>query len=150
MTTERNRVITKLLNGTLSSLNTVVPMNFQADKPQLVKQDFCLNFGVLIGITGDLMGKLVLSGKPNVFGLIGNAMFNMPLEGEMLQSFSGELGNMVAGGLSTHISNNGININITAPTILQGDVTLSGFQQGLEVAVVFNQENKMNTFLLLD
>lgn|SRR5690625_943590 len=150
MIKERNKAITKLLNGTLSSLSTVVPMDFTTGKPQLVRKDFDLNFGVLIGITGDLMGKLVLSGELDVFGSIGKAMFNMPLEGEMLHSFSGELGNMIAGGLSTHISNNGININITAPTVMDGDVTLSGFKQGLEVAVTFDQHNKMNTFLLLD
>jgi|SRR5690625_2008296 len=125
-------------------------MDFHTEKPQLVRQDFSLNFGVLIGIAGDLMGKLVLTGELEVFGSIGQAMFNMPLEGAMLQSFSGELGNMIAGGLSTNISNNGININITAPTVMHGDVTLSGFKQGLEVAVVFNKQSKMNTFLLLD
>lgn len=148
--TKRNQVITKLLNGTLSSLSNIVPMDFHTESPQLVKQDFCLNFGVLIGITGDLMGKLVLTGELDVFGSIGKAMFNMPLEGDMLKSFSGELGNMIAGGLSTHISNHGININITAPTVMQGDVTLSSFKQGIEVAVVFDENSKMNTYLLLD
>ena len=51
---------------------------------------------MLIGITGDVKGLLVLEGNEIVFGGIGEAMFGMPLEGEMLGSFSGELGNMIA------------------------------------------------------
>lgn len=77
-------------------------------------------------------------------------MFGMPLEGEMLLSFSGELGNMIAGAISTNIADSGTDINITAPTIMQGDTTLSGYKQALEITVQFNNVGKMNTYLLID
>lgn len=48
-------------------------------------------------------------------------MFGMELEGEMLASFSGELGDMLTGSNSTQIMNSGVKTNITAPTIMQGE-----------------------------
>src|SRR5690625_4037469 len=94
-TKQRSGSITHLLNGTLLSLKTVVPMRFEVMKPQLIEKNFRLTFGVFIGITGDIKGKLVLSSSTELFSSIGELMFGMPLEGEMLNSFSGELGNMI-------------------------------------------------------
>lgn len=147
---ERSKAVTELLNSTLSSLNSVVPMEYQTMKPQVMNQGFHLSFGVLIGITGDIKGKLVLTGKPTTFGSIGETMFGMALEGDMLISFSGELGNMIAGGLSTSLSEGGVDINITAPTMMQGNTTLSGFKQALEVPITFDRAGEMNVYLLLD
>jgi len=149
-TSERSSVVTQLLNGALSSIKEVVPIEFQMEKPRLLHQEFHLYFGVLIGITGDIKGKLVFTGDQKTFGSIGEKMFGMPLEGEMLLSFSGELGNMIAGGISTNIAENGTDINITSPTIMQGDTTLSGYVQALEVPVQFKKVGTLNTYLLLD
>lgn len=147
---ERNKAVTDLLNGTLSSLDTVIPMSYTRTNPRLLEQNFGLKFGVLIGITGDVKGKLVLSGDQAIFSRIGEAMYGMPLEGDMLISFSGELGNMIAGGLSTNIAENGIDINITAPTMMQGNTTLSGFKQGVSVTASFADTGDLDIFLLLD
>lgn len=147
---ERNKVVTNLLNGTLTSLEGVVPIEFTRSAPRLLDQNCGLEFGVLIGIIGDVKGKLILSGDLATFSSIGNAMYGMPLEGEMLLSFSGELGNMIAGGLSANIASEGVDINITSPTIMQGGTTLSGFKQGISVAAAFEQTGKLNLSLLLD
>lgn len=85
-----------------------------------------LQFGVLIGITGDVKGKLILSGQTDVFSIIGETMFGTTIENDMLTSFSGELGNMIAGGLATNIVNKGLTTDITYPTILKGDTAISG------------------------
>ncbi|HLR63380.1 MAG TPA: chemotaxis protein CheX [Lentibacillus sp.] len=149
-TKDQTKVITDLLNGTFSSLETVVPIKHTRAKPQLLEKNFHIGYGVLIGMTGDIKGKLVLSGESTVFSKIGETMYGMPLEGDMLLSFSGELGNMIAGGLSTTIVENGININITAPTMMQGNTTLSGFKQGLRVTTSFDHTGKLDIMLLLD
>src|SRR5699024_11904509 len=72
-------------------------------KPNLIKDAINVRFGVLIGIVGDLKGKLVLAGDIHMFGLIGEKMFGMEVTGDMLSSFSGEFGNMLAGSISTNI-----------------------------------------------
>lgn len=143
-------VIKELLNGTYASIKSVIPLKHTIDKPELTKGSIHIEFGVLIGIIGDVSGKLVLTGQRDVFSAIGQAMFNMPLEGEMLTSFSGELGNMLAGGLSTTIVNKGINTDITSPTIIEGDSKLSGFSKALKVSVLFDDVGEMHLYLLLD
>src|SRR5699024_5787188 len=96
-TREGNTFINELSNGTYTSLKTVITIDHQIAKPTLLNQYLHLHFGVLIGITGDVKGQLILSGEQHVFGSIGKAMFGADLEGDMLMSFSGELGNMIAG-----------------------------------------------------
>ncbi|WP_249870261.1 chemotaxis protein CheX [Oceanobacillus saliphilus] len=149
-TEARNRSVTILLNGTNASLKSIVPLDYQLSKPKLLGQSLSLQFGVLIGFTGDLKGKLILSGEHTVFGTIGEAMFGMAVEGEMLASFSGELGNMLAGNLSTNIVQNGIKTDITAPTIMQGNTTLSGYDKAIHLTAIFESAGDLNLFLLLD
>ncbi|WP_425442080.1 chemotaxis protein CheX [Sediminibacillus massiliensis] len=147
---KNSQSITNLLNGTVNSIKNVVPLELSLNKPELSGQVLRLEFGVLIGITGDIKGKMVLAGDPSVFGFIGNSMFGMPLEGEMLSSFSGELGNMIAGGLSTNINSEGVKTDITSPTILEGNTTLSGYGKALCLPVTFQEAGSMNIYLLLD
>lgn len=147
---ERNKSVRILLNGTNSAIQTVVPIKHEISKPRLLEKSLHIKFGVLIGIIGDVKGKLVLAGDAAVFGSIGEVMFGMALEGEMLASFSGELGNMLAGSLSTNIVQEGINTDITSPTIIQGDTTLSGYEKALHVTIEFSEIGEMNSYLLLD
>lgn len=144
-----NKVILELLNGTLSSFQSVVPVNFEITKPQLHESSLHLQFGVLIGVTGDIKGKLVFSGDLNLFSYIGEAMYGMSLEGEMLTSFSGELGNMIAGGLSTNVVESGINIDITSPTIMQGNTLLSGYKKAISLKFLNKDAGDMDIYLLL-
>jgi len=109
-----------------------------------------LQFGVLIGFTGDLKGKLILSGEHAVFSEIGKSMFGMDIEGEMLTSFSGELGNMLAGNLSAKIEEHGIRTDITAPTIMEGKTTLSGFDKAIQLTADFENTGNMDIYLLID
>lgn len=149
-TAERNKSITCLLNSTYTSLKSTVPIDLEIAKPEILKGHLHLQYGVLIGITGDIQGKLVFAGNISIFSSIGEAMFGMPLDGEMLISFSGELGNMIAGGISTNLVGDGISLNITFPTIMQGDTNLSGYKQAIVVHVRFQNVGEMDTYLLLD
>lgn len=147
---ERNRLITVLLNSTYTSLKSIVPINYQMSKPSLLDKTLNLQFGVLIGVTGDIKGRLILAGEQAVFGSIGEMMFGMNLEGEMLSSFSGELGNMLAGRISTTIVENGIETDITAPTIMEGDTTLSGSEKAIKTTATFDDVGDLDIYLLLD
>lgn len=147
---EKSKIVTDLLNSIFASLKSVVPITFKTMSPQLLDDYFNLKFGVLIGLTGDVKGKLVIEGAPAIFSSIGEFMFGAPLQGEMLLSFSGELGNMIAGGFSTNMAENGDDINITYPTIIQGDTMLSGYKHGVKVRVMFENTGDLDVFLLLD
>lgn len=97
-----------------------------------------------------MKGKLVFSGNTSTFASIGEGMYGMSLEGEMLQSFCGELANMIAGALSRKLIESNTEMNITTPTILQGDTKIFGYQQALKLPVIFEQVGILNTYLLLD
>ncbi|WP_138420716.1 chemotaxis protein CheX [Aquibacillus sediminis] len=149
-TEQRSKTVTDLLNGTISSVKNVIPINHNTEAPHLLESSLKLTFGVLIGITGDIKGKLVLAGESTVFGTIGEKMFGMPLEGEMLSSFSGELGNMIAGGLSTNMNVDGTRMDITAPTMLQGDTTLTGYEKAVKLPIVLEDTGTIFIYMLLD
>ncbi|WP_010095304.1 chemotaxis protein CheX [Ornithinibacillus scapharcae] len=149
-TEERSKAITSLLNGTIMSVKNTIPVQHTIGKPQLSGESLKLQFGVLIGITGDIKGKLVLSGESNVFSSIGEAMFGMPIQDEMLVSLSGELGNIIAGGLSTNIVQSGLKTDITAPTIIEGNMTISGYERVIQLPVLFNAIGELDLFLIID
>lgn len=145
-----SKVFTHLLNGTITSMKNVIPLQINFQKPQASERSLKLNFGVLIGITGEIKGKIILSASSGVFGSVGERMFGMPIEGEMLSSFSGELGNMIAGGMSTNVIESGIKTDITFPVVMEGDTTLTGFKKGIKIPASLEGIGEMDIYLLLD
>lgn len=150
MSTTAAEPVTELLNGMLHSLRNIVPLPYEKKSPRLLNRHLSLEFGVLIGFTGDLKGKVVFKGEPSVFGSIGQEMFGMPLEGEMLSSFAGELGNMLSGSLCTYLAEKGTVLDITAPTMIEGNSKLSGFESAIELEVTFGEKGSMLLYLLKD
>ncbi|TFB14219.1 chemotaxis protein CheX [Filobacillus milosensis] len=150
VTQENFESVKYLLNGTISSIKKVIPMDLDVNQPSRLENHLQLEFGVLIGITGDLQGRLVLSANSQVFSSVGESMYGIPLEGEMLSSFSGELGNMIAGNISSIIHEEDINLDITAPTIMEGSTKVKGFSKALQMQVDLKDKGNMDVCLLLD
>lgn len=143
--------ITTILNGTIESIRSVIPLTMAIDKPSLFTQPFTqMSISVLIGMTGDLRGRLMIEGHETMFGNIGETMFGMPLEGEMLESFTGELGNMIAGNLATIVSQKGITIDITPPTVLVGQTKIYGFDKAFRVPIHFEGKGELQLILTID
>jgi chemotaxis protein CheX len=116
---ETKEMVADLLQEAIQAASTVIPLPYTAEPPSIVDAPLIQpEMGVLIGITGHIRGRLLLESTTPVFNAIGNGMFGMPLEGEMLESFAGELGNMIGGTISTGVSAKGISIDITPPTVL--------------------------------
>lgn len=128
--------VTDILNGTIESVKAVLPFDVTIDKPSLFTQPYAQHaIGVLIGMTGDVKGRVIIEGDETTFGKIGEGMFGMFLEGEMLESFAGELGNMIAGNLSTNISQRGFEMDITPPTVLVGQTKVYGFNRAFRLPI---------------
>ncbi len=125
-----------MLNGTIQSVKSVLPMQVTINPPSLFQERVLqLTMSVLIGMTGDIKGRLVIDGSPQTFSYIGEMMYGMKLEGEMLESFTGELGNMIAGNLATNASQNELIMDITTPTVLVGEAKLSGYNQAIKLPI---------------
>jgi len=146
---EDSQWVTELLNGTITALKNVVPIKPKIAPPEIQDTDLELSYGVLIGFTGDLKGNLVIRGDLQTFGAIGQEMFGMPLQDEMLRSFTGEFGNMLAGSLATLVSLKGWETDITAPTIVQGQSTLSGYEKSIKLPIVYDQLGNLDIFLMM-
>lgn len=143
--------ITTILNGTIESIRSVIPLAMTIEKPSLFTQPFTqMSISVLIGMTGDLRGRLMIEGHETIFGSIGETMFGMPLEGEMLESFTGELGNMIAGNLATIVFQKGITIDITPPTVLVGQTKIYGFDKAFRVPIHFENKGELQLILTID
>ena len=143
--------IQTILNGTISSLKTILPMNIEVKSPSISTEPFIQeHMGVLTGIVGDIKGRIIIDGTPAAFGGVGAAMFGMPLEGEMLESFTGELGNMVAGNLCTIVGQNGLDLDITPPTVMVGNTKLYGFQKIFRLPAVIENIGDITILLTID
>ncbi|RCW66997.1 chemotaxis protein CheX [Saliterribacillus persicus] len=152
-TTEKinpNHVIKELYNGSVMSIKNVVPITQEFDAPKMMTGPVQVKYGVLIGYSGSFKGDLLIQATPEVFGGIGEALYGMQLSDEMLDSFSGELGNMLAGGLSTHLATEGIETDITHPTIINGDAKLTGFKRILKVTIHLQTVGDIDMSLLLN
>ena len=124
--------ITALLNATLASIHELT--NIETGRPDMITAPLLqTDYGVLIGIVGDVKGRMFILGESAAFAHAGLAMYGMELSGDMLESFVGEFGNSVAGHAATKLYNQSVHIDITPPTTMQGHVKLGGFSKALQV-----------------
>ncbi|MFB1080869.1 chemotaxis protein CheX [Jeotgalibacillus sp. JSM ZJ347] len=129
-----SKVVSNLLNGMVHSIRSVVPVSIEHSNPSVLtvpyKQD---QIAVLIGMTGEIKGNILIDGGKQHFSSLGHTMYGMHLEGDMLVSFIGEIGNMIAGNLTTYISSEGVEMDITPPSVMSGEATLHNFKQAIHL-----------------
>jgi chemotaxis protein CheX len=142
--------VTSTLNATIESIKMVIPLNITVSKPEIIDAPLHSEMGVLIGITGEIRGRILFQGPVQTFSSIGATMFGMALEGDMLESFAGELGNMIAGSISTVIYQGGTTIDITPPTVIVGNSRVSGFNQGVRIPADIECAGEFNIVLMIE
>lgn len=143
--------ISGVLNGTIQAVKTIIPLNLKMSKPLLINEPFLQNgIGVLIGMTGNVRGRLLIEGNPDAIGRIGETMFGMTLEGEMLESFAAELGNMIAGNLATQLTVDNIVMDISPPTVLVGETKLYGFEKAIQLAITIEADQEIHILLMIE
>lgn len=82
---------------------------------------------VKLELTGDRTGTVLIRfNEENAKKTASAMMMGMPVEDldDMALSALAELGNMIMGGASIHLSEAGINTDITTPTLLKGDINI--------------------------
>lgn len=148
---DNSKYIHTILNGSINSLKSLLPMEVNIHNPSLFTEPFSQKeMGVLIGILGDLKGRIIIDSTANAFGAIGSQMFGMPLEGEMLESFTGEFGNMFAGKLCTIVGQESLDLDITPPTVLVGQTKLYGFDKAFKLPVTIENIGELNILFTID
>ncbi|QTC43264.1 chemotaxis protein CheX [Bacillus sp. V3] len=141
--------ITDLLHHFMTALKGVVPLSVTHDEPTLVKEPYDhQHFSVSIGMTGDVQGRFVIDGNEKNFQSLAASMFGMPLTGEMLESFAGELGNMIVGNLATSIAHSGHNVDITTPTVMTGKAGIIGNNPVIQLPLTVKDAGRFNVLLV--
>lgn len=149
MSTSKN--VQLILNGAITALTSVIPVKLDVLPPSLIVQPFVQKeVSVLIGLVGGIKGRLIIDTSMDVIGQIGQAMFGMAVEGEMLESLTGELGNMIAGNLCTTVAANGLTLDISPPTVMTGHTKFFGFKQAFVLPVELEGGGKMTVLLTID
>ncbi|MFS0576328.1 chemotaxis protein CheX [Sporosarcina sp. 179-K 3D1 HS] len=148
-TTSKN--VQMILNGTISSLSTVIPVKLDVLAPSMTVQPYeQMELSVLIGLVGDIKGRLLIDVTEEAIDVIGQSMFGMKIEGEMVESFTGELGNMVAGNLCTVLENDGVKLDISPPTVMTGKTKMYGFKQAFKLPIQLEGGNMLTVLLTID
>lgn len=134
MTTET--VSTSIFTHLQQAFGAVIPVAVNLLRMQSIGDSFVQeDMSVLIALTGDMPSHIIVEAPTRVFSGISERMFGMALEGEMLESFAGELANMVAGTTATNSATEGINLNIGPPVVIVGQSKLTGFHNGTTAEV---------------
>ncbi len=144
-----NQHIFHLINGAIEAVNQVIPIPLTRGQTQriaspLEQQDL----GVLVSFFGDIKGQLVYMFSVEYAKQFSNEMFGMTLEGEMLDSFVGELGNMLTGNWATHIVHS-VCVDIAPPIVLQGPTQLS-INANAFLVPFLGENGEFKIYLLLD
>jgi chemotaxis protein CheX len=143
--------VSDLLNNFITALKAVIPLEVTFHEPTSMDEPFNQHhIGVLIGMTGDTRGRFIIDGEDGSFKSLAASMFGMPLAGEMLESFAGELGNMVVGNLATSIALSGRNVDITIPAVLAGDSNIYGFHQAVQLPLTIENVGDFLILLMIE
>ncbi|MBD8071388.1 chemotaxis protein CheX [Bacillus sp. PS06] len=108
-----------LINEIMQSINSVIPAQPTVNTSQAIDFTKTIELGVSVEFTGDLKGNLFLNGERETFSTIAEMLYGMRLDGEMLTSFTGEVGNMIAGNLSTNLTKFSLKTDITFPVLME-------------------------------
>ncbi|RXT13964.1 chemotaxis protein CheX [Ammoniphilus sp. CFH 90114] len=143
--------IAPIIEGTLESISTIIPLPVSFQSPTWFKAPVHQKeLGVLVSLTGDLHIRFILDGKMDTLCKLGESMFGMQLDNQMLESFAGELGNMIVGNLSTYLAGRGYVIDITPPTVMVGETKLYGFDQAVSIPFEMETIGQLNMVIIID
>lgn len=136
----------KLLNPFIEAVNAVLPqLGFQnIEQKEIGEKTGKLSFnGVVLtlGIVGEKKGNVVysidLEGAKNIASIM---MMGMPVEefDDMAQSALSELSNMLTANATINFSNDGVNVDISVPTLMHGEKIELSLNKAEILAADFN------------
>jgi len=148
------RVINPFLKATSEVTRQVLCLDINFRKPYIKKTPF-VSKGILviIGLVGAVKGKMMLSlSKENAFKIAQIMMYELTDEDEsLLQSAIGEYSNILIGNTSRNMSENGIDVIITSPTILEGNqIKINQKESVISIPAVIGTDIEIEFFLSVE
>ncbi|MDD4111923.1 MAG: chemotaxis protein CheX [Herbinix sp.] len=102
---------------------------------------------IIIGFTGKMKGQVMISFEKDIALDIASKMIMMPITemNEFAMSAISELGNMILGNTATIFSTQGIEIDITPPTIGTGTMSFSyTYTKNICIPLVYEENKKID------
>lgn len=121
----RLEYINPFILSVVNVFNDVIS-NVEMDRGQLFKSNAytCTHeCSSVIGVSGEAEGRVILGMSKETAIKIANAMNDEIYQTfeDMVSSSINELTNMISGGAITIMNNNGMDLDISAPTVVTGD-----------------------------
>ena len=144
-------ILTTLLQSAVASLQRIISVTIAVSEPEkssppLIPSEMC----ALIGITGDVRCRMVMEASCETYSNLAASMYGMSMEEEMLQSFAGEIANMIAGNTAILASETGLHMDITLPTLLLGSPHIYGFDHAAIVSLSVDRIGSMKLVMLMN
>lgn len=93
---------------------------------------------------------MILDGQRVVFSRMSEAIFGMYMEGEMLDSCVSEIANIIAGGTTTILGEQGVSLDITTPSLLQDNFHFNEQSSKLMLPISIETVGDIRVVLLKD
>lgn len=119
----------KYINPFLNSFGNIIPqlgLNNIEKKGIKIKSKHIESPGVaiIVGLVGDIKGNIIYGmNEENAKKIASIMMMGMPVDefDELAQSAISELSNMLTANAATNFSHEGINVDISTPTLIKGN-----------------------------
>jgi chemotaxis protein CheX len=139
--------INPFLMASTKVLKEMCYVDAKIGKPYIKQPVFLDNtMVILIGITGEMKGQVMIAFEHLVACDIASKMIMMPITemDEFARSAICELGNMIMGNSATVFSTKGISIDITPPTVGNGTMSFSNnFAQNVCIPLEYEEDKKI-------
>lgn len=107
---------------------------------------------IVIGVTGEMRGQVLIEMKLQVACDIASKMCMMPVTqmDDLSKSAIGELGNMIMGNAATIFSTKGIGIDITPPVLAMGTMSISNLQsRNICIPLIYDTDKQIGVNIAL-
>jgi chemotaxis protein CheX len=137
-----------LLDSVCDSIRKVIPRTLHQSVPDKITSLIMQNeIAVSIQFTNSDY-QMILDGQRDVFSRIGESIFGMYMEGEMLDSCVGEIANIIAGGTISLLVDRGLSIDITPPKMLSENFTFQDYENTMTVPLNIEEVGDIRVVLL--
>ncbi|HHT56054.1 chemotaxis protein CheX [Herbinix luporum] len=117
------------------------------DKPSIKEAVFLDNtLLIIIGFTGKIKGQVIIAFEHNTASDIASKMIMMPVTemDDFAVSAISELGNMILGNAATIFSTQGIDMDITPPTIGKGTMSFShSYSKNICIPFIYDGDKRI-------
>jgi len=138
-------MINPFISAAQSVLKDMAQMSTKMGSPYLKSPEYEGDMiTIIIGITGEMKGQVILSLKKEVACQIASQMMmGMPVPelNDMAKSAVSELSNMILGNAATIFSTKGISVDITPPNVVMGSNLSFTVSDAKTICVPLNAED---------